>query len=297
MERRAPEWPTPDAGFGMATRELTPAEARSPRMASPFWGIRTTRDPGPDPVLRARALAPRLPTRAFFFGTTAAAIHGLPLPFRFADQPRVHVGVTAGARRVQASGIQAHHVVLHDADLTTRHLLRVTTVARTWCDLATTRLTLAELVAAGDRAVWHRSPLTTLAELRDCVERYEGRRGSRVMRQALALLNGRADSPPESELRVAIHLAGLPSPTVNGEIRLSREIVIHPDLSWGAQRIAVEYEGDHHRTGRSQWHDDIRRAAALQEDGWQIYRATSSDYANAERLIAWLSRRLHLDPP
>ena len=236
--------------------------------------------------------AQRMPPRAFYFGLTAAALHRLPLPIRFASETLLHVGVAAGQRRVDTFGVQAHHVGLSGSDVIELHGLRVTSVERTWCDLATARLTIAELVAAGDRAIWRRAPRTTLARLQRNIDGYQGRRGSRLMRVAFGLLSDGADSAPESELRVAIIEAGFPAPAVNLPLETPSGERYSPDLSWPELKIAIEYEGDHHRSDREQWNHDIRRFGALQDAGWWIYRATAEDYQSPHRLILWLAKRI-----
>jgi len=68
-------------------------------------------------------------------------------------------------------------------------------------------------------------------------------------RAPLPLLRPGVDSAPESWLRLLIVDGGLPEPEVNQWIvdadgrRVSR-----PDLQYRAQRIALEYEGEHHLT-------------------------------------------------
>ncbi len=182
---------------------------KSPDVA-PYWGLRSRADPGGHVTLRASLFANRMPPRAFYFGRTAAAIHGLPLPLRFIGDTRLHVGVPAGARRVDALGTVPHHVRVAPQDVVFHRSMRVSSVGRTWCDLAASGLTLAELVAAGDRTVWWRAPRTTVDELEASILRYEGRRGARLMRTAFDLLSDRSDSAPESEVRVAVVLAGFP---------------------------------------------------------------------------------------
>jgi hypothetical protein len=236
--------------------------------------------------------APRMPTRAFYYGRTAAALHGLPLPARFGSETLLHVGVAAGQRRVEALGVVPHHVRLEPSDIVLSRGVRVTSVGRTWCDLVTAGLSLAELVAAGDRAIWKRAAQEDVAGLRSCVDRYSSRRGSRLMRTALELLDDAADSAPESEIRVAIIEAGFPPPAVNEAVELAAGERIHPDLSWAELKIAIEYEGDHHRQDREQWNRDIRRFSAMQDAGWWFYRATADDYRSKHRLLVWLAQRM-----
>jgi hypothetical protein len=112
------------------------------------------------------------------------------------------------------------------------------------------------------------------------------------MRVAFGLLSDAADSAPESELRVAIIDAGFPPPAVNLPLEMPGGERFSPDLSWPELKIAIEYEGDHHRSDREQWNHDIRRFAALQDAGWWIYRATAEDYRSPHRLILWLAQRM-----
>lgn len=267
---------------------VTPSRVRRTGSESGFWGVRSPA--GTTSSVRSRALefAARMPDRAFFSGLTAAHLHQLPLPSRHQALSALDVAVPAGTRRVEASGIRAHHLRVLEHDIEARDTFRVTSLARTWCDLATTDLTLGELVAAGDRALWVRAPLTDHARLRLAVEEYDGRRGSRRMRDALLLLDGRADSPPESELRVAIVSSRFPRPEVNAPLHLGHA-TIHPDMMWPDHRVLLEYEGDHHRTVRHQWRHDIRRYDGLRRAGWTVIQATGDDYADPRRLLARLA--------
>jgi len=112
------------------------------------------------------------------------------------------------------------------------------------------------------------------------------------MRTAFGLLSDAADSPPESEVRVAIVTAGFPPPLVNFEIRLRNGQTMQPDLCWPQFQVAIDYEGDHHRVGRDQWNRDIRRFRAFNDENWRIFRATAEDYRAHHRLLWWLTRNL-----
>lgn len=50
-----------------------------------------------------------------------------------------------------------------------------------------------------------------------------------------------------------------------------------------AQRVIVEYEGDHHRTDRRQWQTDIARHRLLEALECRVIRITARDLA-ADRL-------------
>ena len=238
-----------------------------------------------------RAWMLRLPWYAFFTHQTAARVHGIPLPPRLTEAG-VHVGVAAGRRRIDALGVVPHHLALVPGDVVTTKQVRVTSVERTWVDLAVV-LTLDELVAAGDFLLWRKDQRTTRSRLDAAVDRYSGRRGYRNLRIALSLLTDHADSPPESEIRVAVLRAGLPAPEINVPIIAPDGTrVARTDYSWRRYRAAMEYEGDHHRTDKRQWYEDIRRMNDLQAIKWTGIRAAAPDYADPRPLIERLKRVL-----
>ncbi len=256
---------------------------------APYWGVRS-RVQASDVRDRAHAFLPRLPERAFYFGPTAAELHGIPIPHRTTSQA-LHVGVQAGDRRVEARGVVAHHVTIDPRDVTVLNGLPVTTPARTWCDLAAGGLRRHEVIAAGDRILWADDPLGTVHDLRTALARYEGRRGSKLMRDALPALSSGSASPPETWLRVLVIDAGLPVPSVQVEVanRWGR-VLGHCDLGWPALRLGLEYEGDHHRTDAAQWRYDVRRYGEMQEAGWFIIRVTADDLRDSHARAMLLNR-------
>ena len=48
-------------------------------------------------------------------------------------------------------------------------------------------------------------------------------------------------------------------------------------LGWRDLKIAVEYEGKHHRLSRAAFDKDIRRIDELIEQGWIVIRVTAAD--------------------
>ena len=49
------------------------------------------------------------------------------------------------------------------------------------------------------------------------------------------------------------------------------------DMGWPDLLIAVEYDGDQHRTDRVQYLKDIRRLDMLRELGWIVIRVVAED--------------------
>lgn len=278
--------------FRVGAAGLTPSRVRSSDLFVPAWGLRVLGAGPLDTTAMCHAWSLRLPWYAFFSHHTAAILLGIPLPQRLATRTDLHVGVATGRRRVSANGLTPHHLSLRPGDIVEHDGLRTTSVERTWVDLAAI-LSLGELVAAGDFLLWRHHPQTTHDRLVAAVNHYEGRRGLARLRVALGLLTDHADSPPESEIRVAILEAGLPAPEINVVIvSPTGRRIARTDLSWQKFRTAMEYEGDHHRTDRRQWHEDVRRMNALQSIDWSGIRATASDYHQPRLLIERLETAL-----
>lgn len=296
MVFRKPLQPAPRGAFTTeAARHagVTPRQLRNPELSAPIHGVRVAAAgfDGSQATELARAYLPKLPQGSVFSHQTAAAIWGIPLPDGTLPHP-IHVTTPPPGRARRGRGIIGHRITLADAETTTRRGLPVTTPVRTWCDLGAL-LSVPDLVAAGDRLLWFQDPLCVAEEL----ERGVGstRTGVRVLRAVLPMLSDRSQSQRESMLRVLIVQSqlGLPRPAAN------HELTLHPsgrrvrlDLAFPAQRLGLEYEGDHHRTDRAQWRADIRRIDDLEAAGWHIMRITDDDIRGAAALQGRIAARL-----
>ncbi|MEP6527595.1 MAG: hypothetical protein ABJA86_10560 [Nocardioidaceae bacterium] len=152
-------------------------------------------------------------------------------------------------------------------DSVTVHGREVTTAAKTFIDLAT-QLRALDLVVFGDSAV--RRGWTTQEEL-VALSRERGRRHIRRARWAAALARAGVDSRPETLLRLLLVLAGLPEPETGVAVSDAHGgWIAAPDLSYPRVKIAIEYDGLHHFTDRSQRILDVARNANLIGDGWKV---------------------------
>lgn len=261
------------------------SRTRHPDLVRPFHGTRSLSRPLTIDE-RVAAYAPRLPAHGFFSHSTAAALWGLPLP-PFVDA-RLHVSYPHGRRAVRTTGVVGHHLVMRDEELTLLGGIPVTTPERTWCDLAG-MVGFEDLIAAGDRVVWHRDRLASLEALAELARRHPGRRGRAVRLAALNWICDRSDSPPESVLRVRFIRAGLPHPVVNVDVFDEHGTFVgRPDLAFPDYRELVDYEGDGHRTSRSQWLSDLARVPRFEAIGWHTTRAAGPDLADGSRRLILL---------
>ncbi|MFF1879563.1 hypothetical protein [Leifsonia sp. NPDC058230] len=269
---------------------VEPSRLRRKDLAVPFRGARipATAEDADDFALRCRALVARRPDAALSH-TTAARMHGLPVPWRIRDE--LHLTVAPPGRPPRIAGVHSHRSLLGPRDLTRVGGMLMTAAARTWADLSHT-LSLRELVALGDAIVHWRSRRSTPDELRasGCSP---GSRGAARARHALALMHERSESPQESLLRVILAEAGLPPPDVNVDLRgPDGRFLARPDLRFPDQRVIVEYEGDHHRVDRGQWQRDLVRTTRLQAVGEKVVRVGSAHLHAEKSLVVLVYRSL-----
>ena len=106
-------------------------------------------------------------------------------------------------------------------------------------------LGLVDLVVAGEWLV--RQGRATVPEVSAALAAAQGR-DCRVARRAGALVRDGSESPQESRLRLLMVLAGLPEPETNVDLGDEWFFIGRVDLYLRAWNVAVEYEGDQHRT-------------------------------------------------
>jgi very-short-patch-repair endonuclease len=229
---------------------------------------------------------------------SAAALLSVPLPRRLADEP-VHITAFAPRRAPQLRGVVSHELEPRDERLIDIGGMPIVGPADTWVRLATT-LRESDLVVAGDFMITgdepysREPPLCTLDDLGCAVRRHAGVRGSVRARRALELIRYGPLSPQESRLRLLLGRAGMPEPELNFRVRCdagSRVAMV--DLAFVAERVAIEYQGRHHRTDSETYEDDIIRRERLEGEGWAVIYVTSRELDRyPERLIQRI--RTHL---
>ncbi|WP_297773632.1 hypothetical protein [Mycobacterium sp.] len=151
----------------------------------------------------------------------------------------------------------------------------VTTPTRTALDLACWYPTTTAVAAIDALA---RATDVKAADAELLAERYRGRRGIERARASLDLVDAGAQSPKETWLRLVLVQAGLPRPQT--QIPVVDELgsaFAYLDMGWEDVKVAVEYDGDQHRSDHSQFAWDIARLERLQRRGWIVVRVIAGD--------------------
>jgi len=248
---------------------------QSTGLLTPSRGLRLAKDVEPDLELLAR-LHTGVTERCAISHVTSALLWPLPLPWPV-EAAAVELGHIHVTRRTEIGRVKRRGVVGHRAPLLARDVRSVngytlTSPEWTWVDLAGI-LGRDALVAAGDALLARTAPLASVEAIQEVVNRRPKVKGIRLAREVLPLLRHGVDSPQESRLRMRIIDAGLPEPAVTQPIQDEYGCYVStPDLQYRKYRIALEYEGDHHRTDALQWGRDIERDDRLRGIGWTVLR-------------------------
>ena len=65
-----------------------------------------------------------------------------------------------------------------------------------------------------------------------------------------------------------------------------------PDLHWPGYRVALEYQGDHHRE-KKRFRADISRLERLVDGGWLVIQVTAKElYGDPQVIVERVARRL-----
>jgi very-short-patch-repair endonuclease len=151
---------------------------------------------------------------------------------------------------------------------------RVTAPLRTAWDLAR-RLPLVEAVVAVDSLA--RAGGFAPEALLDLRSAHPGAKGSRRLDEIVRLADSRAESPPETRLRVALVRAGLPTPEVRYRVEDEYGYVLaRLDLAYPEVKLAIEYDGAAHLDPRRTLRDR-ERDAILAGYGWETRRLGTGD--------------------
>lgn len=223
--------------------------------------------------------------RATIAGFSAAAIHGSRWVDALAPVELLH------DNRHRSPGIQPRWNRIQDDEIEVVDGLPVTTPARTALDLGCWYPTITAVAAVDALA---RATDVKSLDIEALIESYPGRRGVRRARTVVNLFDAGSQSPKETWLRVTLVEAGIPRPET--QIPVSDEfgeIFAFLDMGWPDLKVAVEYDGEQHRTDPRQYKWDSRRREILERLGWIVVHVLAGDRPAdiVRRVRAALARR------
>lgn len=151
--------------------------------------------------------------------------------------------------------------------------MRVTTAARTAFDIGRHTKVRDDAVQRLDALV--NATDVKLVDIERVLAAHPGARGAPRLRAVLPLVDGGAESPQETDSRLALIDAGLPAPrtqfVVYGKYG---EFIARVDMVYEDVKLGIEYDGPQH------WEDplvrqrDIDKGVAFDELGWHVIRVS-----------------------
>lgn len=224
----------------------------------------------------AKARAAWLATGATLCGLSAAAVLGT----KWLDEA-APAEIVRADRHCQP-GMVVRTYRLSDDEVRTFRGMRITTAARTAFDIGRV-LPAAKAIPIVD-ALLNATGIKA-ADVAALADRHSGARGIRRLRAALELVDGGAESPQETRVRLLLVNAGLPRPETQIEFRNLHRKRIRVDMGWREWKVAVEYDGIQHWDDPYQRSWDIERIALLEAAGWIIIRVSAEMLSRRPNMI------------
>ncbi len=221
------------------------------------------------PTLRDRTIAASLWSgkQAVVAGVAASAVHGAKW---VDDDARIEL-IWRNARAPR--GVITRDELLLDDEFRSLDGLLVTTPERTAFDLGR-RGRVGAAVARLDALA--AATGFKVADVGVLSRRHRHTRGLRQLEVALDLVDDGAQSPKETSLRLLLIRYGFPRPQTQIPVLSPDGLrTYYLDMGWEDIKLAVEYDGDQHRTDPVQFAYDIRRRDDLHELGWTDIRVTA----------------------
>ncbi|MFI5511019.1 hypothetical protein ACIA48_26455 [Mycobacterium sp. NPDC051804] len=228
----------------------------------------------PDTSIRLRGVDLRAGERVAICLGTAAAAYG----FDTEDVIDLHVLNPEGHQLRNSDGLFVHRregapICEVDGRLATTPSWTAIEVARS--------LGRARALATLDAALRSRS--CDARQLCDAAAQQVGRRGIVMIRELIPLARPEAESPMESEARLAMIDGGVPPDVLQYEIVDRSGRTWRLDFAWPDRKVAVEYDGFDWHSDPDAFRKDRQKRAALQEMGWSLVSIVFDDVRHRTR--------------
>ena len=224
--------------------------------------------PNPSTMDRLRGLDLRCGAEVAACSHTAAALYG----FDVEEVSDLHILNPPGHFLRTGPGLIMHR---YDEVPLVRHRTRRLT-APDWTAIDVARhLTRPRALAVLDAAI--RSRFCDLESLTRAAEGQSRRTGIAQVRALVPLARGGAESPMESEARLAMLDGGLPEPDLQYRIMDRSGLYWRVDFAWPRFKVAVEYDGFEHHSQPDDLRRERRKRAAIEGVGWRLLSIVAND--------------------
>lgn len=202
--------------------------------------------------------------RGVVTGLAASALHGA----KWVD---VDVPIELNYVHNKApSGVITRRDTLLDGEVVHRLAMPVTSIERTAFDLAR-RGPAGKAVERLDALA--RATRFNNDDVLAVVDEHPRVRGRRRVANLLGLIDAGAQSPRETWLRLLLMDAGFPRPATQIPVpALDGYPRYFLDMGWEEFMVAVEYDGEQHRTDLQQYRGDVARSEYIDGLGWRRIR-------------------------
>jgi hypothetical protein len=151
--------------------------------------------------------------------------------------------------------------------------MRVTSPARTAFDIG--RRTVGRVQAVQRLDALANATRVSIDDVEAVATAHAGVRGLRRLRSVLPLMDAGAESPQETDARLALIDSGLPAATTQHVIRgRYRELIARVDMAYEGVKVAIEYDGPQHWTDPIIRQRDIDKGYELNDLGWAVIRVS-----------------------
>lgn len=251
-------------------------------------------------------------TTILFGMTTSLILQAVPVPSGVAlandGEERLHTVSSSWDKRVRGSGLQAHvwKRLTNDSCIRINQYVYALDLIHTWAQMSS-RIALVDLVVLADAVVTSLSQYpgrgasdtnahTILDAMIEFVNNGDRFLGKRNCIKALALCRTGVMSPMETLARLCLTTYGIPDPETNyvvSGVTFQSGVEMTLDMAWPDVKVAVEYDGDQHRTDKTQWRRDQEKRELLRSQGWVVMVVTADNLCDdsARSLFAFMVGR------
>ncbi len=282
-----------------STHAVKPEPYSPPRMATPTAPAmsETLTQRKREMLKRCTDAAQQLGKPVLFGMTTSLILQSVPLP-KDCDLNATELHTVSDSHRTRIRAVVPPTTPHIWKPLSAAHNARINkhvhalNLVHTWAQLAA-HMSSESLVILGDATLTAIARKPSLSGGRTADEIYQDfvRQVSELPKFnakatcmiALEFIAPRVDSPMESETRITTTQYGLPRAVTNYTVpgaTFSNGEPITLDLAWPEFRVAIEYDGDHHRTDKAQWRRDNDKRELLRHHHWIVLIATAANMAD-----------------